>query len=82
MDITLAPELEVYVRQRVSGGAFLSASELIQDAVRRRMEEDAWMEQKVLEAEQTELSVLTPDDLQSIRLLHGARDLPPLIPEK
>jgi hypothetical protein len=47
----------------------LSAKELIQEAVRRKMAEDSWMEQKVLEAEQTELSPLTREDLQSVRRL-------------
>ncbi|MGD0411532.1 MAG: ribbon-helix-helix domain-containing protein [Verrucomicrobiota bacterium] len=69
MEITLPPELEAYVDQRVRGGAFVSATELIEEAVRRKMEEDSWMEQKVLEAEQSELSPLTREDLQSVRRL-------------
>ena len=67
MEITLPPDLEAYVAQRVRGGAFVSAAELIQEAVRRKMENDSWMEQKVLEAEQSELSPLTREDLQSVR---------------
>jgi Arc/MetJ-type ribon-helix-helix transcriptional regulator len=69
MEITLPPDLEAYVDQRVRGGAFVSATELIEEAVRRKMEEDSWMEQKVLEAEQSELSPLTREDLQSVRRL-------------
>ncbi|MGA2174366.1 MAG: ribbon-helix-helix domain-containing protein [Verrucomicrobiota bacterium] len=69
MDITLPPDLEAYVEQRVRRGAFTSASELIQEAVRSKMEADTWMEQKVLEAEQTDLSPLTQEDLQSVRRL-------------
>lgn len=63
----LPPDLESYVHRSVRGGAFSSANELIQEAVRRKMEEDAWMEQKVLEAEETELSPLTREDLKSVR---------------
>jgi len=69
MEITLPPDLEAYVDQRVRGGAFVSATELIEEAVRRKMEEDSWMEQKVLEAEQSELSPLTREELQSVRRL-------------
>jgi len=69
MEITLPPDLEAYVDQRVRGGAFVSATELIEEAVRRKMDEDSWMEQKVLEAEQSELSPLTREDLQSVRRL-------------
>jgi len=69
MEITLPPDLEAYVDERVRGGAFVSATELIQEAVRRKMEEDSWMEEKTLEAEQSELSPLTREDLQSVRRL-------------
>jgi Arc/MetJ-type ribon-helix-helix transcriptional regulator len=69
MEITLPPDLEAYVDQRVRGGAFVSATEFIQEAVRRKMENDSRMEQEVLEAERTELSPLTPGDLQSVRRL-------------
>ncbi len=69
MDITLPPDLEAYVEQRVRRGAFNSASELIQEAVRSKMEADTWMEQKVIEAEHSELSPLTQEDLQSVRRL-------------
>jgi len=69
MEITLPPDLEAYVHERVRGGAFVSATEFIQEAIRRKMENDSWMEQKVLEAEQSELSPLTRGDLQSVRSL-------------
>ena len=69
MDITLPPDLETFVEQRVRGGAFTSPSEIIQEAVRRKMEEDAWMEEKVIEAEQGELTPLTSEDLQAVRAL-------------
>jgi Predicted transcriptional regulators containing the CopG/Arc/MetJ DNA-binding domain and a metal-binding domain len=67
MEIMLPPDLESYVDRSVRRGAFSSASELIQEAVRRKMEEDAWMEEKVLEAEDSELSPLTREDLKSVR---------------
>lgn len=69
MDITLPPELEAYVEERVRRGGFASVNEFIREAIRSKMEGDAWMEQKVIEAEQTELSPLTPEDLQSVRRL-------------
>ena len=69
MNVTLPADLEAYIDQRVRRGAFASADEVIQEALRRKMEEDAWMEQKVIEAEQTGLSPLTRDDLQSARQL-------------
>jgi putative addiction module CopG family antidote len=69
MEITLPPDLEAYVDQRVRGGAFVSATELIQEALRRKMETDSWMEEKVIEAEQSELSGLTREDLDSVRRL-------------
>jgi len=69
MEITLPSDLEAYVEGRVREGAFTSASEFIREALRRKMEADAWMEQRVLEADQTELSPLTPEDLQSVRRL-------------
>ena len=69
MDIVLPPDLEAYVQERVRSGAFASSKELIQEALRRKMEEDSWLEQKVLEAEEFELSPLTREDLQSVRRL-------------
>ena len=65
MEIMLPPDLESYVDRSVRRGAFSSASELIQGAVRRKMEEDAWMEEKVLEAEESRISPLTREDLKS-----------------
>jgi Arc/MetJ-type ribon-helix-helix transcriptional regulator len=69
MEIALPPDLEAYVRERVRGGGFASAAELIGKALRRKMEDDQWLEQKVLEAEQTALSPLTREELQSVRRL-------------
>ena len=69
MNITLPAQLEAYVAERVREGAFASSAEFIEEAVRRKMEMDAWMEQKVLEAEQTELSPLAQEDLDSVRRL-------------
>ena len=75
MEITLPAELEAYVDQCVREGVCVSAAEFIQDAIRRKMEGDAWMEGKVLEAEQSALSPLTREDLESVRrLIHQPRD--------
>ena len=67
MNITLPPELAHYIEERVRLGGFSSSAEFVEDAIRQKMETDAWMEQKVLEAEQTELSPLTQQDLDSVR---------------
>ncbi len=67
MEITLPPDLEAYVQDRVRGGAFASAGEFIMEAVRSKMENDAWLEQKVVEGEQSGLSPLTREELQSVR---------------
>ena len=69
MSITLPPQLEAYVVKQVRAGAFTSSEEFFEEAVRRKMEMDAWMEQKVLEAEGTEISPLTQEDLDSVRRL-------------
>jgi hypothetical protein len=37
------------------------------DAIGGKMEDDSWMEQKVLDAEQGDLSPLTREDLQAVR---------------
>jgi Arc/MetJ-type ribon-helix-helix transcriptional regulator len=71
MNISLPPDLEAYVAERVRAGAFASLDEFIAEAVRRKMEREAWGEQKVLAAEQTEISPLTLEDLDSIRRLIG-----------
>ena len=67
MEITLPADLEAYIEGCVRGGAFASAAEFIGEAVRRKMEDDASMEERVLEAEQTPLSPLTREDLKSVR---------------
>jgi Arc/MetJ-type ribon-helix-helix transcriptional regulator len=67
MEITLPPDLEAYVEERVRGGAFASAGEFIGEAVRSKMENDAWMEEKVIEGERSELSSLLREELQSVR---------------
>jgi hypothetical protein len=69
MDITLPPEVEAYVQQRVRSGAAPSTAAFIAETLRQKMELDSWMEQKVLEAEGTELSPLTLNDLDSVRRL-------------
>jgi Arc/MetJ-type ribon-helix-helix transcriptional regulator len=75
MNITLPPKLEAYVAKQVSSGAFTSSNEFMEEAVRRKMELDAWMERQVLEAEETEISPLTQEDLDSVRrLIRQPRD--------
>ena len=41
MDISLPPELEKCVRERIDRGDYANADELVQDAVHRLVEEDA-----------------------------------------
>jgi Arc/MetJ-type ribon-helix-helix transcriptional regulator len=69
MEIILPPELEAYVEGRVRGGLFASSDEFISEAIRRKMEQDTWTEEKLVEAERTELSSLTKEDLESARNL-------------
>ena len=45
MEITLPSDLEAYVEGRLRESAFTSANEFIREAVRRKMEADAWMAQ-------------------------------------
>jgi putative addiction module CopG family antidote len=72
MEITLATDLEDYVKRRVREGVFGSPSEVIAEALRRKREEDEELEQLVIEADRTELSPLTQEDLQSVRdLIQG-----------
>jgi putative addiction module CopG family antidote len=67
MNVTLPPELEAYIEQSVRTGAFASASEFVEAAARRQMQEEAWFEQKVLDGLQGSVTPLTRRDLDSVR---------------
>lgn len=67
MKIDLTPETESYIEQRVRSGAFASASEFVEEAARRQMQEEAWFEEKVLEGLQGPATPLTQQDLDSVR---------------
>ncbi len=67
MNITLPTDLENYIEQSVRNGAFGSASEFVEAAARRQMQEEAWFEQKVLEGLERPVTQLTRDDLDSVR---------------
>jgi len=67
MNITLPAELESYIAQSVQSGAFASASEFVEAATKRQMQEESWFEQKVLEGLQGPVTPLTREDLDSVR---------------
>lgn len=67
MKIALPPETEAYIEQSVRAGAFASASEFVEAAVQRQMQEEAWFEQKVLEGLKGTVSSLTRSELDSVR---------------
>ena len=67
MNITLTKDLESYIEQSVRNGAFVSASEFVEAAARRQMQEEAWFEQKVLAGLEGPVTPLTRADLDSVR---------------
>jgi Arc/MetJ-type ribon-helix-helix transcriptional regulator len=67
MKVELTPETEAYIEERVRSGAFASASEFVEKATRRQMQEETWFEQKVIKGLQGQITPLTREDLQSVR---------------
>ena len=67
MNITLPTDLECYLEQSVRSGAFVSASEFVEAAARRQMQEEAWFEQKLLAGLTGPVPPLTHEDLDSVR---------------
>lgn len=67
MKIELTPETEAYIEGSVRAGTFASASEFVEAAARRQMQEEAWFEQKVLEGLAGPITPLTAGDLKSVR---------------
>ncbi len=69
MNVTLPPELEAYIEQSIRNGTFASASDFVEAAARRQMQEEAWFERKVLEGLQGPITPLTREDLDSVRAI-------------
>ena len=67
MKIELTPETQSYIERSVRSGAFASASEFMEAAARRQMQEEAWFEKKVLEGLEGPVTPLTQEDLNSVR---------------
>lgn len=67
MNITLPIEVEGYIEQRVRSGAFASESEFVEAAVLRQMQEERWMEDRVVEGLAGPVTPLTRDDLAVAR---------------
>jgi Arc/MetJ-type ribon-helix-helix transcriptional regulator len=67
MKLELTPETEAYIERSVREGAFKSASEFVEAAARRQMQEEAWFEKKVLEGLEGPITPLTQGDLDSVR---------------
>jgi Arc/MetJ-type ribon-helix-helix transcriptional regulator len=75
MKVELSPETEAYIEASVRSGAFATASEFVEAAARRQMQEESWFEQKVLEGLGGSVSPLTKEDLESVRgIVSKARD--------
>lgn len=67
MQLELTPETEAYIERSVRDGAFNSASEFVEAATRRQMQEESWFENKVLEGLEGPITPLTPSDLDFVR---------------
>lgn len=67
MKLELTPETEAYIEQSVRSGAFSSASEFVEAAALRQMQEETWFEKKVLEGLEGPTTPLTQRDLDSVR---------------
>ena len=67
MNITLPTELERHIEESVRSGEFASASEFVEAAARRQMQEEAWFEQKVMEGLEGPVTPLTREDLDAVR---------------
>jgi len=75
MKVELTPETEAYIEATVRSGAFATASEFVEAAARRQMQEESWFEQKVLEGLAGPVSPLTKKDFESVRdIVRKARD--------
>ena len=74
LELEVTPETEAYIEQSVREGAFSSASEFVEAAARRQMQEEARFENKVLEGLAGPITPLTQQDLNSVRdLVRKAR---------
>lgn len=49
MNISLSPELEAYVRRKMAGGGYVSASEVVREALRLLEEQDMFRAMKLEE---------------------------------
>ena len=67
MKVELTPETEAYIESTVRSGAFATASEFLEAAARRQMQEETWFEKKVLEGLEGPVAPLAKNDLESVR---------------
>ena len=44
MNLSLTPELQALIQEKIDSGMYTNASEVVRDALRRMDERDAWME--------------------------------------
>jgi putative addiction module CopG family antidote len=65
MNITFPAEVERYIAQRVQSGAFASESEVVEAAVLRQIQEEQWLEQRVVEGLQGPVTPLTRVSLRA-----------------
>lgn len=67
IQLSLSPETEAYIAQRVREGVFASASEFVEAAARRQMQEETWFESRVVEGLKGTATPLSSEELQSVR---------------
>lgn len=67
IQLSLSPETEAYIAQRVREGVFASASEFVEAAARRQMQEETWFESRVVEGLKGAATPLSAEDLKSVR---------------
>jgi putative addiction module CopG family antidote len=69
MSISLPPELQAYVESRTLAGSYATPEEVVGEAVRRMMVEEARHEAAVVEGLRDEQSPLTQANMDEVRKL-------------
>jgi Arc/MetJ-type ribon-helix-helix transcriptional regulator len=69
MNVTLSPEAQAYIEERVRVGAFTSPSEFFEAAAQRQMQEESWIEAKVLQGLEGPFAPLTEAEIDDVRLI-------------
>jgi len=67
MTVTLPPRMDEAVTRRARAAGFNTPDEFVSDSMERILAEDARHEAAVLEGLRSEVTPLTPEDLDSVR---------------